>query len=112
MGDYEVNLLTADGSTGLLSWLAENDFELPPGSDEHIEQYLEQGYMFAAVSVPPGAVVADGTALPPLNFDLSEGFRALPLLLAAVEGEDEVCHRTFFACFCACFLACVSGPCV
>jgi len=35
------------------------------------------------VSVPPGTVVADGSSLPPLNFSLSEGFRTLPMLLAA-----------------------------
>jgi|GEM_PF-671632 len=83
VGAYEVSLLTSDGATGLLSWLEDNDFELPAGSEEHIEEYLDQGFMFAAVSVPPGTVVADGSSLPPLDFYLDEGFRTLPLLLAA-----------------------------
>jgi hypothetical protein len=97
VGDYEVSLLSSDGATGLLTWLEDNDFELPVGSDVHIDQYLEQGFMFAAVRVPAGTEVADGSSLPPLNFHLSEGFRTLPLLLAAnaAQGTQDVILTTW-----------------
>ncbi|HCH64678.1 MAG TPA: hypothetical protein DFR83_17860 [Deltaproteobacteria bacterium] len=88
IGAYEVSLLTADGSTGLVAWLDAHDFALPPGSEGHIDQYLEQGFMFAAVSVPAGTQVDDGSGLPPLNFHLSEGFRTLPLLLASEAAQS------------------------
>ena len=97
VGDYEVSLLSSDGTTGLLTWLEENDFELPPGSDVHIDQYLEQGFMFAAVRVPAGIEVPDGSSLPPLNFHLSGGFRTLPLLMAAnaAQGTQDVILTTW-----------------
>lgn len=97
VGDYEVSLLSSEGSDGLLAWLEAHDFVLPPGSEGHIDQYLEQGFMFAAVRVPPGTEVADGAVLPPLNFHLSEGFRTLPLLLAseAAVGTQDVVLTTW-----------------
>ncbi len=89
VGDYEVVILSAEESMGLETWLTTNGYHLPDGADARLAEYIESGSFFLAAKVAPGADLADGSALAPLQISyLSDGF-TIPLRLATLNSPGE-----------------------
>ncbi|GDX81636.1 hypothetical protein LBMAG42_34470 [Deltaproteobacteria bacterium] len=89
VGDYEVVILSAEESMGLETWLTTHGYHLPDGADARLAEYIESGSFFLAAKVAPGADLADGSALAPLQISyLSDGF-TIPLRLATLNSPGE-----------------------
>ena len=89
VGDYEVVILSAEESLGLETWLTTHGYHLPDGADERLAEYIESGSFFLAAKVAPGADLADGSPLAPLQVSYaSEGF-TIPLRLATLNSPGE-----------------------
>ena len=46
VGEYDILILSAEQSTGLVTWLSENDYRLPTGAESVLARYLAQGMRF------------------------------------------------------------------
>jgi hypothetical protein len=51
VGEYDILILSADQSDGLIRWLTENDYRLPDGAEPVVESYLRQDMRFFVARV-------------------------------------------------------------
>jgi hypothetical protein len=51
VGEYDILILSAEQSDGLVSWLRENDYRLPPGAARVVDSYLKQDMRFFVARV-------------------------------------------------------------
>jgi len=56
VGDYDVSVLSATGTSVLTGWLMENGYRIPEGSDGIFRHYVEKHWFFVALRVRPGLV--------------------------------------------------------
>ena len=97
VGEYQVVILSATESTGLDSWLRENDYTIPEGAEAYLRPYVEGGSKFFVARVDVDKVkFDDGMAeLSPLRFHYdSEAFN-LPIRLGMMNSagtQDLLVH--------------------
>jgi hypothetical protein len=51
VGEYDILILSAKQSDGLITWLNENDYRIPKGADRVVGSYLKQGMKFFVAKV-------------------------------------------------------------
>ena len=51
VGEYDIMILSATQSDGLVSWLEDNDYKLPRGAERVVDGYLKQGMRFFVAKV-------------------------------------------------------------
>lgn len=51
VGEYDILILSAKQSDGLITWLNENDYRIPKGADSVVGSYLKQGMKFFVAKV-------------------------------------------------------------
>jgi hypothetical protein len=51
VGEYDILILSAQESSGLETWLTENDYRVPPGASRVLGSYLRQGMKFFVAKV-------------------------------------------------------------
>ena len=51
VGEYDILILSARESGGLVTWLTENGYRLPPGAKPVIGSYLKQGMKFSVAKI-------------------------------------------------------------
>jgi hypothetical protein len=51
VGEYDILILSAQQSEGLVIWLRENGYRLPPGTESVVGSYLKQGMRFFVAKV-------------------------------------------------------------
>lgn len=51
VGEYDILILSAKESSGLKTWLEENDYKIPAGADEVLEPYIKSNLKFFVVKV-------------------------------------------------------------
>ncbi len=51
VGEYDILILSAKRSRGLLRWLRENDYRIPDGAEPVVRSYLKQGMRFFVARV-------------------------------------------------------------
>jgi hypothetical protein len=51
VGEYDILILSADESSGLIDWLKENDYRIPRGAKRVVESYLKQDMRFFVAKV-------------------------------------------------------------
>ncbi|HHJ38973.1 MAG: hypothetical protein AXA67_10845 [Methylothermaceae bacteria B42] len=51
VGEYDILILSAKESTGLVTWLTENGYKLPKGAEPVVGSYLKQGMRFFVAKV-------------------------------------------------------------
>ena len=51
VGEYDVLILSAEQSDGLVTWLEENGYRIPSGAEEVVGSYLKQGMRFFVARV-------------------------------------------------------------
>lgn len=57
-GPYEIVILRSDSEEGLRAWLDQHDFAIPSDLDPIIDDYIEEGFDFAALRLVPAAGTA------------------------------------------------------
>ena len=88
---YEVVILSAEDSTGLLTWLTGNGYDVPEETADVLQGYITQGMYFFVAKVDPAKVAfADGEAvLPPLRFEYDSEEFTLPVRLGTVNSPGS-----------------------
>ena len=51
VGEYDILILAATESAGLITWLTENDYRIPPGAEPVVRSYLKQDMRFFVAKV-------------------------------------------------------------
>ena len=51
VGEYDILILSATQSDGLVQWLKENDYRIPPGANRVVSSYLKQDMRFFVAKV-------------------------------------------------------------
>ncbi len=96
--EYNVAILSAKESTGLETWLKENNYKIPEGAAPVLKPYVEQGLYFFVARVDPKKIEfnKEGMAeLSPLRFAYDSKDFFLPVrlgLLNAKGHQDLIVH--------------------
>src|SRR5262249_38218072 len=51
VGEYDVSILAAQESDGLVNWLIDNGYRIPAGADQVLSSYIRQGMRFFVAKV-------------------------------------------------------------
>ncbi|MBO6935738.1 MAG: DUF2330 domain-containing protein [Deltaproteobacteria bacterium] len=97
VGEYDIVILSAEESSGLETWLHQNDYNMPDGAGQALEPYVQLGTKFFVAKVDPQRVTFErGRALlSPLRVHYDAETFALPIrlgLLNARGPQDLLVH--------------------
>ncbi len=97
VGEYDIVILSAKDSSGLDTWLKQNDYAIPDGAEPVLQPYVKQGMKFFVAKVNPEKVTfkAGQAELSPLRFYYDSDKFALPVrlgLLNAKNKQDLIVH--------------------
>ena len=94
VGEYEVVILSAEDSTGLDTWLKQENYNIPAGAEPVLRPYVEGGMKFFVAKVDPSKVQfvtkPDGgqrAMLSPLRFHYDSDEFALPIRLGLINAQ-------------------------
>jgi hypothetical protein len=88
VGEYDIVLLSAKESEGLVSWLIENGYQLPPGASRVLGSYIRQNLRFFVAKVNLEEQSKLGfTYLRPLQIAYESPKFMLPIRLGTVNAE-------------------------
>jgi len=84
VGEYEIVVLSAEESTGLLQWLNLSGYAVPYATEQLLNEYIQGGSYFVAakVSLDDGSI--DRKYLSPLRISYEGDGAALPIRLGAL----------------------------
>ena len=91
VGEYEIVILSAEDSTGLDTWLREEEYNIPEGAEPVLRPYVEQGTKFFVAKVDPEKVTFEGgrAVLSPLRFHYDAEQFALPVRLGLLNSQGK-----------------------
>lgn len=90
VGEYDIQILSATQSSGLLTFLTENGYKLPRGAAPTVKGYLDQGMKFFVAKVNLEAHAARNTTyLRPLQIAFESDHFMLPIRLGTLNARDE-----------------------
>jgi len=90
VGEYDILILSAEESSGLIDWLQANDYQLPEGAEEVVGSYLKQGMRFFVAKVNLEAQQESGyTNLRPLQVAFESPKFMLPIRLGTLNAEGK-----------------------
>jgi len=99
VGEYQIVILSAKDSTGLETWLHEQNYKIPAGAEPLLRPYVESNMKFFVAKVDPKKVqFVDGrAALSPIRFHYeSEDFQLpIRLGLANSSGTQDLIVNIF-----------------
>ncbi|MEN3376199.1 MAG: hypothetical protein V7604_1554 [Hyphomicrobiales bacterium] len=88
VGEYDVSILSANESDGLINWLTDNGYKIPAGANGVLGSYIKQNMRFfvAKVNVERMALIG-GNYLRPLQVRYNTAKFMLPLRLGTVNAS-------------------------
>lgn len=89
VGEYEVVVLSADESLGMLQWLSDQGYAVSPAQADLIQDYLDEGAYFFAARVFTDRLPAGQTSLSPLQFSYDSESFGLPIRLGTANSTGE-----------------------
>jgi hypothetical protein len=88
VGEYDIQILSASESDGLVGYLTENGYRIPRGAEEVLASYIKQKMHFFIAKVNLGRMAAAGHRfLRPLQVRYESGKFMLPLRLGTVNAD-------------------------
>ncbi len=88
VGEYDILILSAEESDGLITWLNNNGYRIPDGAEEVVGSYLRQGMKFFVAKVNLDR--HDGsTMLRPIQVAYEDEDFMLPIRLGTVNAEGK-----------------------
>ena len=88
VGEYDILILSAEESSGLETWLLENDYRIPQGAGEVLASYINQGMKFFVAQVNLEAFDELGfQRLRPLMMAFESERFMLPIRLGMINAE-------------------------
>src|SRR6187401_475046 len=98
VGEYDILILSAKESTGLKTWLEENDYKIPAGADEVLEPYIKSNLKFFVVKVNEAEKKKlPGNFLRPIQISFTSPKFMLPIRLgmANADGDQDMIVYAF-----------------
>jgi hypothetical protein len=93
VGAFEITVLQGGSAQELVDWLDANDYAQDPNATPIIEEYLSEGYLFAAFKLANDATV-DEIHPVVLRFPVEEA--CVPLRLTRIAAVEDMAVRSFF----------------
>jgi hypothetical protein len=88
VGEYDILILSAEESDGLITWLNRNGYRIPDGAEEIVGAYLKRGMKFFVAKV--SLERHDGSAmLRPIQVAYEDEDFMLPIRLGTVNAEGK-----------------------
>ncbi|MEZ4460652.1 MAG: DUF2330 domain-containing protein [bacterium] len=89
VGEYDISILSANNSTGLETWLTDNDYNIPTGAAPYFEPYVQSGMYFFVAKVDVGLAprVNGKIVLSPLRFAYTSEEFSLPVRLGMINSQ-------------------------
>lgn len=88
VGQYDILILSATQSGGLVTWLTQNGYNMPPGAAPVVGSYLRQNMKFFVAKVNLKRRAAEGAeTLPPLQISYASRKFMLPIRLGTVNAN-------------------------
>ncbi len=88
VGEYEIVILSAEESGGLLSWLDTNGYAIAADAENLLQEYIDSGSYFFAAKVDLTENLGE-TTLSPLQFSYDSEVFSLPIRLGTVNSPGE-----------------------
>src|SRR6187549_1295884 len=98
VGEYDILILSAKESSGLKTWLEENDYKIPAGADEVLEPYIKSNLKFFVVKVnEEEKKKLPGNFLRPIQISFTSPKFMLPIRLgmANADGDQDMIVYAF-----------------
>jgi hypothetical protein len=98
VGEYDILILSANESSGLKTWLEENDYKIPAGAEEVLEPYIKSNLKFFVVKVnEKEKKKLPGDFLRPIQISFSSPKFMLPIRLgmANADGDQDMIVYAF-----------------
>lgn len=90
VGEYDILILSADQSDGLIKWLDENDYNIPNGAEKVVDSYLKQDMRFFVAKVNLEEQASLGfTNLRPLQIAFESNKFMLPIRLGTLNAKGK-----------------------
>ena len=91
VGEYDVVILSAKDSSGLETWLQQEDYNIPEGASAALRPYVESGTKFFVAKVDPERVTfeKDRAVLSPLRVHYDSESFSLPIRLGLLNSQGE-----------------------
>ena len=92
VGIYDIVILSATESGGLMSWLEENGYGVDGDAEDLLTEYIDDGQYFFAAKVNLDAPMEESAFLEPLQFGYESSAFSLPIRLGTLNspGEQDV----------------------
>lgn len=88
VGEYDILILSAEESNGLIRWLNQNGYKIPDGAEETVGAYLKRGMKFFVAKV--NLERHDGSSmLRPIQVAYEDEDFMLPIRLGTVNAEGK-----------------------
>ena len=88
VGEYEIVVLSAEESSGLITWLNNNGYAIDPATEDLLQEYIDSGSYFFAARVDLAENLGQ-TTLSPLQVAYDSEVLALPIRLGTVNSPGE-----------------------
>ena len=90
VGEYDILILSAEESSGLIKWLDENDYKIPRGAKSVVGSYLKQDMRFFVAKVNLSEQTKLGYSyLRPLQVAYESNKFMLPIRLGTLNAKDK-----------------------
>ncbi len=90
LGEYDIMVLSGKESTGLMTWLSENGYKIPPNAESVVNSYLKQNMKFFIAKVNLKEYSKTGfTQLRPIQVNYREKRFMLPIRLGTVNANGK-----------------------
>ncbi len=87
VGHYDTAVLGGTRSADVANWLSENDFAVPDGAEGVMQDYLDRGWVFAAVKLRGQTEQTELRRAHPLQFRFTVEQPVYPMALTAIGNE-------------------------
>ncbi|MCA9692617.1 MAG: DUF2330 domain-containing protein, partial [Myxococcales bacterium] len=93
VGAFDVVVLQGEDTSGLMKWLGDNGYQQDPNAAPLFDDYIKEGYLFAAFKLTTGVGVDQ---IHPVVLEFDTGEACVPLRLTRIAAQEDMEVRTFF----------------
>jgi MYXO-CTERM domain-containing protein len=93
VGAFEVVVLQGGTAAEVIDFLDANNYAQDPQAEPILQEYLDEGFLFAAVKLAAGAAVDE---IHPLSFKFPGNEPCVPIRLTRIAAEEDMGIRAYF----------------
>ncbi|MCA9692616.1 MAG: DUF2330 domain-containing protein, partial [Myxococcales bacterium] len=93
VGAFDIVVLQSNSTPELMQWLGDNGYQQDPNAAPIFDEYLKEGYLFAAFKLTTGV---DVDSIHPVVLEFDTGEACVPLRLTRIAAQEDMEVRTFF----------------